>query len=401
VLFAELSNSVSVPNELEEWILYFESDSLTALIAPFGTPSYAQQQVTALTFPDSAGNPPSLWICLPDGGEMVRLETIVPPELPLFCQLQLVHASADTLLSEIDIWLNDSLWLPSFEFESATPFMTIPCNDSVSIRVTPAGDSAFAVSEAIYFLQANQLHRLFLWGIFNTQHFNPAPPLAWHLESDASISTENNGEFNLHFFHGATDLGAVDLSETTMPVLPLFTNIASGELSAEAPFTADNDLVFSLRNTPTQFLFGSYSLPVTALNVAGRSVTMLSTGFRQPANNSNGSALKVWALLPEGAMSELLPHVGIIDYSNNANTIALFPNPCQSSLHLKSNMEWEQNVIVQFIDMVGKVIETHKISVANGFDEWLISTNELPDGYYIAHIQSEKEIYRLPFVKER
>jgi hypothetical protein len=76
---------------------------------------------------------------------MVRLETIVLPELPVFCQLQLVHASADTLLSEIDVWLNDSLCFPSFEFETATPFMTIPCNDSVSIRITPVGDSLITI----------------------------------------------------------------------------------------------------------------------------------------------------------------------------------------------------------------------------------------------------------------
>ena len=401
VSFAGLSNSVSLPNVEEEWILYSASDSLTALRAPFGTATYAQQQLTALTFPDGAGNLPSIWICLPDGGQMARLETIILPELPVFCQLQLVHASADTLLSEIDIWLNDSLWFPSFEFETATAFITVPCNDPVSIRVTPVGDSLITISETTYYLEANQLHRLFLWGIFDQQHYNPSPPLAWHVETDASISAENNDEFNLHFFHGATDLGAVDLSETTFPLSPLFTNIATGELSPEATFTAENDLVFSLRNSPTQFLFGNYSFTVTALNVAGSSVTLLSTGFRQPANNSNGSALKVWALLPGGSMSQLMPHVGIVNYSHNENTVALFPNPCQSSLHLKGSMEAEQDVIVQFVDMVGKVIETHNMPVANGLVERVVATNELPYGLYIALIQSEKEVYRLPFVKER
>ncbi len=399
VSFAGLSDLVSVPNVEEEWILYSASDSLTVLRAPFGTATFAQQQVTALTFPDSAGNAPSLWICMPEGGAMIRLETIVPPELPVFCQLQLVHASADTLLSEIDIWLNDSLWFPSFAFETATSFMTIPCNDSVSIRVTPAGDSLLTFSETTYFFQANQLHRLFLWGIFDSQHYNPSPPLTWHLETDASISAENNDEFNLHFFHGATDLGAVDLSETTLPVSPLFTNIASGELSQEATFTSENDLVFSLRNSPTQFLFGNYSFPVTELNAAGSSVTLLSIGFRQPTNNSAGSALKVWALLPDGAMIELLPHVGIADYSHTTNTVTLFPNPCQSSLHLKGSMEAEQDVLVQFVDMVGKVIETHKIPVANGFVDRFISTSQLPDGSYVALLQSEKEVFRIPFVK--
>jgi hypothetical protein len=401
VSFAGLSNSVSLPNAEEEWILYSASDSLTSLRAPFGTATYAQQQLTALTFPDSAGNRPSIWICLPDGGQMVRLETIVLPELPEFCQLQLVHASADTMLSEIDVWLNDSLCFPSFEFETATPFMTIPCNNSVSIRVTPVGDSLNTISETAFYLEANQLHRLFLWGIFDSQHYNPSPPLAWHVETDASIYAENNDEFNLHFFHGATDLGVVDLSETTLPVSPLFTNIATGELSQEATFTAENDFVFSLRNSPTQFLFGNYSFPVTALNVAGSSVTLLSTGFRQPANNSNGFALKMWTLMPDGAMIELEPHVGMVDYSHNPNTIALFPNPCQSSLHLKASMEAEQDVVVQFVDMVGKVIETHSLPVANGLVERVLATNELPDGLYIALIQSEKKVYRLPFVKER
>ena len=100
-------------------------------------------------------------------------------------------------------------------------------------------------------------------------------------------------------------------------------------------------------------------------------------------------------------MSQLLPHVGIVDYSHSENTVALFPNPCQSSLHLNGSMEAEQDVIVQFIDMVGKVIETHKIPVANGLVDGFISTSQLPDGLYIALIRSENEVYRLPFLKER
>ncbi len=100
-------------------------------------------------------------------------------------------------------------------------------------------------------------------------------------------------------------------------------------------------------------------------------------------------------------MSQLLPHVGIADDSHTTNTVTLFPNPCQSSLHLKGSMEAEQDVIVQFVDMVGKVIETHKIPVANGLVDGFISTSLLPNGLYIALIQSEKEVSRLPFVKER
>ncbi len=105
--------------------------------------------------------------------------------------------------------------------------------------------------------------------------------------------------------------------------------------------------------------------------------------------------------MPDGAMIELEPHVGMVDYSHNPNTVALFPNPCQSSLHLKASMKAEQDIVVQFVDMLGKVIETHKIPIANGVVDRLIATDQLPNGLYIALIHSENKVYRLYFVKER
>jgi hypothetical protein len=398
--YAVLSNSVVLPNEETEWTLYSEFDSLTTLRAPFNSLIFAQQRITALSYSDTMVNQPSLWLCLPQGGPLIRLEAAVPIDLPNFCQIQFVHTSADTMLSEVDIWLNDSLWFPSFEFEAATPFVTIPCDDTVRVRVTATGDSMTAFIESMHLLEANQLHRLYLWGIFDTEHYNPAPALAWKVDSGISLTANNSNEFNLHFFHAATDLGAVDLNETTLPVAPLFNNIAAGNISPEATFTAENDLVFALRNTPTQFLFGSYSLPVSSLSLINSATTLISTGFRQPANNSNGPSLKMWALLPSGEMIELLPHVGINNTTNLSNQINLFPNPCHSFIRITDNVASEQIISVQLFDVMGKMIESPQIEDGAETSAFCLSTSQLNEGMYFVVIRSVNEVYTLPFVKK-
>jgi hypothetical protein len=399
VPYSTLSNSVVLPNVETEWILSSDFDSLISLRAPLDSVVFAQQRITALSYSDTMFYQPSLWLCLPQGGPMIRLEAAVPPELPVYCQLQLVHTSADTMLSEVDIWLNDSLWFSSFEFETATPFISVACNDSVYLRVTPVGDSSNTLNETAHLLSANQYHRLFLWGIFDTEHYNPSPNLDWTIDSDISLTAENSNEFSLDFFHAATDLGDVDLNETTLPVSPLFSNITAGSLSSEATFTAENDLVFSLRNSPTQFLFGSYSLPVSALNLADSAVTLISSGFRQPANNSFGPPLKMWALLPSGEMNELLPHVGLDNQSQQPGTLTVFPNPCRESIRVTGNLRDQQMVSVQFFDLTGKHIETHNLLVANASKGLIIPTAELPCGVYFALIRSEEETHPLYFVK--
>lgn len=401
VSFANLSNSVVLPNEETEWDLSSQGDSLVRLRAPFGSTVYSQQSITVLSFADTSLNIPSLWLCHPNGGPMIRLEVVTPPELPEFCQIQLVHTSADTLLSAVDIWLNDSLWFPSFEFETATSFFTVSCNDAIWLRVTPAGDSLTTYLESALSLEPNEMHRLYLWGIFNTEHYNPAPTLDWTIVSNISLTTENSNEFTLHFFHSATDLGTVDLNETTLPVATLFNNITTGSLSPEATFTSENDLVFSLRNTPTQFLFGSYSLPVSALGLINSVTTLISTGFRQPANNSNGPALKMWALLPSGEMIELLQHVGINKPTNLTNKITLFPNPCHSFIRITDNFESERFCCVQVFDIMGKVIESHQMQDREGASDYFLSTSQLNEGMYFVVIRNEKEVYTLPFVKKR
>jgi hypothetical protein len=396
VSYAQLSSTARLASVSEEWIIYSGTDSITALHAPFDSLNFNQQQITALTFPDTVLNIPSVWFCSPSGGSMIRLNS---PEIPIYCDIQFIHTSADTSLSTVDVWLNDSLLISSLSFESASNSFTIPCSDTLSIRLTAAGDSSLTLLENDFLFEPNQLHRLFLWGIFHTQHYNPAPPLTWYHESNVSSSAIGEDEIELRFFHAATDLGSVDLSETTLPIQPLFSNVARGELSESASISSGNNLVFSLRNSPTQFLFASYTLPAALPDFAGQSITLLSSGFRQPANNSNGSPLKMWALVPNGSMNELSPFVGI-ERLDNTNSLSLFPNPCSTFTQLRGAFKTDGSISILLIDISGRIVSSHQTRAANGMVNEIISVKDLPEGLYQTIIQGEQENYTISFIKE-
>jgi hypothetical protein len=399
VSYAQLSSTARLAGVSEEWILYSETDSITALYAPFDILNFNQQQITALTFPDTVLNIPSVWLCSPSGGPMIRLNAPVMPEIPIYCDIQFIHTSADTSLSTVDVWLNDSLLISSLSFESASNSFTIPCSDTLSIRLTAAGDSSLTLLQNDFLFEPNQLHRLFLWGIFHTQHYNPAPPLTWHHESNVSSSSIGENEIELRIFHAATDLGTVDLDETTLPIQPLFSNVDAGELSESASISSGNNLVFSLRNSPTQFLFASYTLPAALPDFAGQSITLLSSGFRQPANNSNGSPLKMWALFPNSSMNELSPFVGI-ERLDNTNSLSLFPNPCSTFTQLRGAFKTDESISIQLVDISGRILSSHQTRAANGMVNEIISVKDLPEGLYHTIILSEQENYTISFIKE-
>jgi hypothetical protein len=214
-----------------------------------------------------------------------------------------------------------------------------------------------------------------------------------------SSSSIGENEIELRFFHAATDLGTVDLDETTLPIQPLFSNVDAGELSEPASISSGNNLVFSLRNSPTQFLFASYTLPAALPDFAGQSITLLSSGFRQPANNSNGSPLKMWALFPNGSMNELTPFIGI-ERLDNMNSLSLFPNPCSTFTQLRGAFKTDGSISILLVDISGRILSSYQTRAANGMVNEIISVKDLPEGLYHTIIQGEQENYSISFIKE-
>ncbi len=385
VAFGSSSDTLTIQTTNEEWLIYSGTDSITAVYAPLETLGLQQRQVTMLTHSLSDSPTPSVWLSTDLGGPMTLLNTLVIPEPPVYCEMQFIHTSADTSLQQVDVWVQDSIVLPAFSFESASAFISVQCNDDIHIRVTKVNQPLVVLLDDTLQLQANQLHRAYLWGIHAAEGYNPSPVLDWKIQEDFTPNASNETLVDIHFFHGATDLGDLQINEASIPVVPFFTVVEPGEISNTQSLDASENYGIELRNYPTQFLYGTYAIPSADQLWEGENIAIVSTGFRQPANNSNGQALRIWSIKPNGIMTELPLFVDINEIDETSD-LHLFPNPANNQVHIKLPDNLVGSANLQITSIEGRLLHQEKIVMGGGRTP-TFSTETLPNGLYLVSIQ--------------
>jgi hypothetical protein len=388
VTYGSFSDTLTLTVANEEWIFYSGSDSLTAFHAPLDTLDLSQHIVTALTFAAQGEVLPQLWLSTEIGGPMHQLNTLIVPETPVFCEVQLVHVSADTGLYSIDVWMNDSLMASPLLFESATDFFDVQCNDPIEILITEHNHPENILHRDTIDLQGNQANRLILWGILDSPNYNPAPQLDWYIDANTPLTSTTNGNTDIRFFHAATDLGDVQANESSTPIVPFFITLGAGEMSNVQNLSSQNDYGLEILNSPTQFSYGNYELPVNTENWQNESVVVVSTGFRQPANNSSGEPLQFWVLESNGSMTLLETFVDVAD-TKSGEELVIFPNPASQFIRIQSTSQANGMVSLEILDNMGKLViqKTSTIRIETLYNE--VSLDNLPDGIYTLVLKKE------------
>jgi hypothetical protein len=325
---AVLGGAVIVdPFSYGEFAGYLEvptADFVLEVQLPDGTPVVAYQaplaalnlEGAALTVlasgflnPANNSNGPAfgLWVALPSGGPLV--------ELPLAggatgeARIQVIHNSADAAAAQVDVYLNGDLLLDNFAFRTATPFTTVPSGVDLEVAIAPANSTsvAQAIATFTYNLEADETYVLVANGIVSGSGYNPAPGFDIYV-SGGRESAQGPGT-DVLVFHGSTDAPTVQVAETAVLGGAVIVDPFSyGEFAGylEVP-TADFVLEVQLPNgTPV----AAYQAPLATLNLNGAALTVLASGFLNPANNSNGAAFGLWVALPSGGALVELPLAG-------------------------------------------------------------------------------------------
>ena len=395
--FGFMSDTLTLPTVNEEWLLFSAIDSITALSAPLDTLNLNQQTITMLTSDEWSDDVISAWFCYENGGPMHHLSALTIPETPIFCDVQLVHASSDTMLHSVNVWVNDSLLFPNFQFESASVFTPVQCNNGVIIRITQVDNVSSVLFTDTLMLTPSQQHRLILWGIFDSPHYNPAPELTWYIDENFYASSIESGNTDIRFFHTVADIGDIQVNEASIPVVPFYNEVEVGEMSYIQSVAANENYGIELLNAPSQFLYDSYALPVLEQGWENRSVTLISTGFRQPANNSNGEPLEVWSLLPDGSMS-VLPQFVLTENTRVRTKVSIVPNPAQESVRLIATSFGNGWATLHLIGPEGEILLEKKCLTMGGAINESINVQSIPSGIYNIRITSDTNTHTLSLV---
>ncbi len=249
---------------------------------------------------NSGGPGFGLWVALASGGNLIALPTST-------ASVQIIHNCADAAASVVDIYTNGFLLANDVEFRTATPFVNLPAGIDIDIAIAP-GDSESAEDAVATFaninLMADEKYIVVASGIVSGTGYNPAP--AFNLEIFAGARDEASDMMgtDVLVFHGSTDAPTVDVEENVFLNVTAVDNLMYSDFAGylELPTV---DVTLDVTDETGTVTVASYAAPLATLGLDGAAITVLASGFLNPANNSNGPAFGLWVALPSGG--ELIP----------------------------------------------------------------------------------------------
>ena len=329
------------------------------------------------------GEPIGLWIADSDGGALTPL--IPVPEEPVFAQVQFIHTTADELLSEVDLYVNGQLAFAGLAFTQATGFIPVQVNDPVLLEIFPEGNSdpgSILFSEIIV-MTAQTNYRLMLSGIVSGTGYNPSPAFQFTVLEDAAVAAAN-GNCDILFFQGSTDLGEVDIADVFTTIAEWASNLTFGEFSENVLLSADDSYVIEMTESNGLFDYGQWLIPIENYNLSGEAAVIFTSGFVNPLNNSNGSAMSFFIALNNGEVYPIDIFFEVNDFTI-ASDIQLYPNPGNDIVFVKIKSD-QSMYDVTISDVAGKIVAQQKL-YGSMMGQFALDTAQLMNGVYTIFVQ--------------
>ena len=225
-------------------------------------------------------------------------------------RVQVIHNSADAAAEFVDVYLNDDLLIPNFEFRTASSFINAPAGEEIELSVAPPNSSG--VEEAIYTapvtLAEGETYVVVADGIVSGSGYNPPQdfglqiyPLGREVASDPA-----NTDVLVH--HGSTDAPAVDIVETGVGAGTIVDDLAYTEFQGYLELPTD-DYILQITTADGSTDVVAYAAPLATLGLDGAAFVAVASGFLDPTQNSDGPAFGVFVALPTGGALISLPTV--------------------------------------------------------------------------------------------
>ncbi|MEJ5302208.1 MAG: DUF4397 domain-containing protein [Bacteroidales bacterium] len=224
-----------------------------------------------------------------EGGMAVQLPLVPDP----LASIQFIHNSADLSITQLDVWVGDKKFASNLHFRSATSFTEFPADVSTTIAIKPAGSTSpeNPLASLTYTFADQQNYILIINGISSTSGYNPTPPLTLVKKDNCRQNALTAGQTDVLIFHGSTDAPTINIYETGQGIGLLADNLSYGNFhAADYSNLATADYVIDVKTQDGATTLYSYNFPLAALGLQNEAITLLASGFVNPASNSNGPA---------------------------------------------------------------------------------------------------------------
>jgi hypothetical protein len=388
--YSDYSSYLELPTI--DYVLEVRDASNDALLGTFRTPlqtlGLENKAITIVAsgFLDpsvnSDGAPFGLWAAVPEGGPLLEMPLYVPSALA-----QIIHNSADASAAVVDVWLDDELLLDNFAFRTATPFLFIPANTQVTLAICgpDSQDPSVPLWSSNYTLVEDEIYIMVADGIISPAGYEPASPFTLHIQDSAKMEAMDLYT-EILILHGSTDAPTVDVVEPAYGTL--FDNLAYGQFDGYLQLPTAN-YALNVTDESGTTVVASFSAPLADLNLAGKSLTLLASGFLDPSVNSNGPEFGLLAVKADGTALMLTNTSGIKDSPVELSSFNVYPNPAVDQVNVSFELKLKERVSLEIMDMTGRIVKSDDLGMCNtGVYNEMINVKELNSGMYLMNIRT-------------
>ena len=322
-----------------------------------------------------------LFVASPAGGALLALPAAAIPT----ARVQVIHNSADAAASTVDVWLNNTLLLDDFAFQTASPFVDAQAGVDLTVGIAPSNSTmpSDAIAQFNYNLMDGETYIIVANGIVSTSGYTPNQPFDLYVYAGArETATSGASNTDILVFHGSTDAPTVDISETAvLGGATLVSGLSYGNYSMGylEPPTNDYTLLISSGGNPV----ASYDAPLATLGLDGAAITVLASGFLDPSMNSNGSPFGLYAATAAGGPLVALPLSTSIEENSILSGLVAWPNPVNDQLFVDLNTLQNFQASLLVTDLTGRVVRSQEgLQVAAGESRMVLDMNGLSNGMY-------------------
>jgi len=229
------------------------------------------------------------WVALSTGGTF-PLKAIPLPPAP-GARAQIVHNAGEAPV--VDIYINDDLLLDDFSYRTATPFVDVPTNTTLTVGVAPptstSASDAIATFDVMF--EDGEKYIIVAEGLLSGN-----PGFTLNVYDEAQEEAEEDDEFDLLIHHGSPDAPAVDV--VARGVGTLAGDISFGEFEGylDVDPTSYN---IDLKPAGTNDVVAAYVADLTGLE--GVAAMVFASGGLATTEHDFG----LFAVLPDGTVIRL------------------------------------------------------------------------------------------------
>ena len=338
---------------------------------------------------NSNGKSFGLWAALPAGGKLVELPLISNTS----ASVQVIHNAADLAADTVDVWISSAptgkvKLLNKFAFRTASPFVSAPAGTPLRVVVTPKNstDTLVKVKGFTFNLKADEKYILIANGIVSASGYTPSSavaPFNLHVFAPAQQTASVSTNTDVLVYHGATDAPTVAIKSGTSTLIP---DISYSQYNSAGYLklpTADYPISVVAGSTTV----ATYSAPLQTLGLGNSAITVLASGFLNPAVNSNGKSFGLWAALPSGGKLVELPIVtGIKDINFKKDNLRLYPNPASNNVSIELNSAVNETISLKMYDAKGAIVKESLEALVFGKNTIELNLTGLEKGIYFIQL---------------